>query len=59
MYPGSSIDPAPAFAQLPVDERPRSRCLRDMNIRLAGAHQQVHAVLANDLACQRLQMLCC
>ena len=28
-----------------------------MNIRLAGAYQHVHAVLADDLARQRIQML--
>ena len=57
MYPGSVDDPAPALEKLSVDERLRSRRLRDMNIRLAGAHQQTHAVLANDLARQRLQVL--
>ena len=50
-------DPARASTQLSVDERSRSRRLRDVNIRLAGAHQQVHAVLADDFACQRLQVL--
>ena len=44
-------------AKLSVEERLRSRRLRDMNIRLAGAHQQVHAVLADGFACQRLQVL--
>ena len=40
----------------PVEEYLRSRHLGDMNIRLAGAHQQANAILANDLACQRLQV---
>ena len=42
--------PAPDFEQLPVEERPRTRRLRDMNIRLACAHQQAHAILAGGLA---------
>src|ERR1700676_509269 len=50
-------DPALNREKLSVEERSRSRRLRDMNIRLAGAYQQADAVLANDLACQRLQVL--
>ena len=49
-------DLAPNFEKPPVEERLGSRYLGDVNIRLAGAHQQVDAVLADDLACQRLQM---
>src|SRR5665811_1884320 len=40
-----------------VEERPRARGLGDMNVRLVGAHQQAHAVLADGLACYRLQVL--
>ena len=40
----------------PSTERLRSCRLRDVKIRLAGAHQQTHAVLADDLARQRLQV---
>ena len=57
MYPGSSMTRRRTSTGSSVDERPRSRRLRDVNIRLARAHQQAHAVLADDLARQRLQVL--
>lgn len=50
-------EPARALPKLAVDERSRSRRLSDMNVRLGGARPHVHAVLAEDLARERLQVL--
>ena len=56
-YVSRFLDGAAAnLERLPAEKRLGSRRLGDVNIRLASAHQQVHAILANDFARERLQV---
>jgi DNA-binding GntR family transcriptional regulator len=47
---------APSLEKLSVEEHLRSGYLGNMDMRLRGTHQKGEAILANDLACQRLQV---